>query len=534
MDGELLRLIDSIHRDKAIDKELVFESIEAGLHSAALRHLGASNELVIRIDRETGEITAVDGEEEINPEELGRIAAQTTRQVIIQKIREAERDVVFDDFADRRGAITNGTVSRVEGSTIIVNLGRVEGVLPRYEQIQGETYRTGDRIRALVQDVKKAGSKVKIILSRTHPDLVKRLFEIEVPEISDGVVEIKALAREAGHRTKICVISHDAKIDCVGACVGVRGARIRNIVEELNGEKIDIIRWTEQPDVMIQNALRPAEISSIELNNTRQRAIVIVEEDQLSLAIGRKGQNVRLASKLSGWEIDIMSARQAEVREKVSVRKLGAIPGITQEQVQDLFDFGFRNFRDIAGTEPETLTQIESIDETAAEKIVDYAKENLDIERDLDKRLVAEIEQGEAPEDSTAVEDIRRGDTEAPGVPAGEDQPQAPAPETLAEETPAAAVPVEPAPTVAPAPVEPTGQVGGVPVQPVPVPPAEPVTDEPAEPPATTPAEPVGEVPATPAPVPTQPAVSPDAGVETTEKKAEPGDDETSSDGAVS
>jgi N utilization substance protein A len=278
MNGELLRLVDSIHRDKNIDRDVLLESIAQALASAVRKAYG-SEEIEVTIDPETGTISATDGKEEFDPVSLGRIAAQTAKQVMIQKIREAERDVIYGEFDDRVGQIATGTVQRFEGGALIVNLGKTEGILPRGEQIQGEVYQPGDRIRVMVLDVRKVGPRVKIVLSRTHPDFIVRLFELEVPEVSERVIEIKGLAREPGQRTKIAVSSIDSKVDCVGACVGVRGSRIKNIVDEVNGEKIDIVRWNDSAEVLIMAALKPAEVSSIELDPTNHRARVIVPED---------------------------------------------------------------------------------------------------------------------------------------------------------------------------------------------------------------------------------------------------------------
>ena len=248
----------------------------------------------------------------MDPAELGRIAAQTAKQVIIQKIREAERDSLFDEFEDQRGDLVTGTVQRFEGGAVIVNLGKTDAILPRSEQIPGESYHPNERIRAIILDVRKVGQRVKIILSRTHPDFVRRLFELEIPEIADQIIAIRALAREAGYRSKVAVTSIDTKVDAVGACVGVRGTRIKNIVDELGGERIDIVRWNESLQVLIPNALQPAEIDEVMLCHLLGRAIVLVRDDQLSLAIGRRGQNVRLASKLVGWDIEIMTAEELD------------------------------------------------------------------------------------------------------------------------------------------------------------------------------------------------------------------------------
>ncbi|MEK7288943.1 MAG: transcription termination factor NusA [Planctomycetota bacterium] len=319
MDKEsLLRLVDSLHRDKEIAKEVVFQGIEAALTTAARKHFRSQIAITIQIDRATGEIIAMEGEHRIDPSELGRITAQTAKQVIVQKIREAERDVIYEDYTGRKGSIVGGTIQRFEDSTIIVNLGKTEGFLYKSEQIANEHYNTGERIRAIIFDAKKIGTRVKILLSRAHPDFVRRLFELEVPEIAEGTIEIKALAREAGHRTKIAVASSDANVDCVGACVGVRGARIKNIVDELNGEKIDIIKWSDESETLLPNALKPAEVSGIILSANNRSVTIVVPNDQLSLAIGKRGQNVRLASRLTGWDIDIITETELEEKQKPS------------------------------------------------------------------------------------------------------------------------------------------------------------------------------------------------------------------------
>ena len=304
---DLLRLVDAIQREKDIDREVLFEGLEAALLTALRKKYPETEDLGVLIDRQTGTIRAFCNGREIEARDLGRIAAQTAKQVIIQKIREAEQDVLYGEFEHRIGELITGTIQRFEKGDIIISLGRGEGVMPRTEQVRGENLHVGDRVRAVIGDVRRVGNRVRIILSRNHPDVIRRLFELEVPEIADGIIEIKHLAREPGYRTKIAVASYDPKIDCVGACVGVRGSRIRNIIDELNGEKIDIIRWNDSAEVLIMNALKPAEIVSITLNDEAQEAEVMVAEDQLSLAIGKKGQNVRLAAKLTGWDIKIVS-----------------------------------------------------------------------------------------------------------------------------------------------------------------------------------------------------------------------------------
>jgi N utilization substance protein A len=314
MNGELLRIIDTIHRDRDIDKEVLFEGIETALLTAARRKYGTGETLRVEIDRNSGEVRAFDGSRELQID-FGRIAAQTAKQVIIQKIREAEQDVIYDGFEDRKGELITGSIQRIEGGTLVVNLGnKAEGYIPRHEQIRGETYHVGDRIRCYVLDVKKVGSKVKIILTRSHPDFIAKLFELEVPEVAEKLVVLRRLVREAGYKTKIAVESVVEKVDAIGACVGVRGTRIKNIIEEVGGEKIDIIRYSDDPTELIVNALKPATVNSITLDSDDTKAWVTVDEDQLSLAIGRRGQNVRLAARLTEWDIDIMTDEEAESR----------------------------------------------------------------------------------------------------------------------------------------------------------------------------------------------------------------------------
>ena len=306
---DILRYIDSLARDKEIDKEELFVSIEQAVAIALAKKYGIED-LEIGIDRQSGQWLS---NYEIALEEEGRILAQAVKQSINVKVREAERDRLYAEFEIKIGEIVNGTVQRFEGDTVIVNLGsNMEGILPRGEKVRGEVYNIGDRIRAMVLEVKKVGTRVKVILTRGHRDVVRCLFELEVPEIADGIIDIRRIEREPGYRTKLAVNSGDEKVDCVGACVGVRGTRIKSIIDELGGERIDIIRWSTEPDVLIANALKPAEVSHIELEDSTKKALVLVNEDQLSLAIGRKGQNVRLASKLSGWDIDIMTRAELE------------------------------------------------------------------------------------------------------------------------------------------------------------------------------------------------------------------------------
>jgi len=318
--SDILRIVDALHREKGVDKEIIFTGIEAALLSAAKKKLGMEKNIVIEISRETGEITALDEETPIqNLEGLGRIAALTAKQVMIQKIREAERDVVYDEYVKRAGSLITGTVQRYEKPNVIVSLGKSEGIIPWREQVPGETYNAGERIKCLVLEVKKVGQRVRIVLTRAHPDLLRHLFALEVPEIAERIIEIKDLARDPGHRAKVAVQSIDHKVDCVGACVGIRGSRIKNIVDELNGEKIDIVRWNDSAEVYIMNSMKPAMVNAIELDFDTKHAKVFVEEDQLSLAIGRRGQNVRLASRLTGFAIDLVTGTPDAYEERFQV-----------------------------------------------------------------------------------------------------------------------------------------------------------------------------------------------------------------------
>jgi len=302
--ADIIRFADAVHRERGIDKEIVFSAIEQGLLTAARKRFGEDSVIEVHLDRRTGEIKClVNGRPETMA--FGRIAAQTARQVMSQRIREAERDKNLEEYNRRLGSIVTGTIQRIESGNLIVNMGRVEGIVPRSEQIRGETFKVGDRLRAYLFEVRPQGQRVRIVLSRSRPEFVQKLFALEVPEISDGVIQVKAIEREAGYKTKLAVESLDRKVDPIGACVGVRGSRIRNIIDELNGEKVDILKWEEQPEVMIATALKPAQINSITLNWDTRSADVLVDEDQLSLAIGRRGANVRLASRLAGWEINI-------------------------------------------------------------------------------------------------------------------------------------------------------------------------------------------------------------------------------------
>jgi N utilization substance protein A len=375
MSVDLVRIVDSIHRDKNISKDILFEGIQSALTTAARKHYPDAGEIEVRIDPDSGSIDATKDGVKMDPAELGRIAAQTAKQVIIQKIREAERDSLYDEFEDQRGDLVTGTVQRFEGGAVIVNLGKTDGILPRSEQIPGESYHPNERIRAIILDVRKVGQRVKIILSRTHPDFVRRLFELEIPEIADQIIAIRALAREAGYRSKVAVTSIDAKVDAVGACVGVRGTRIKNIVDELGGERIDIVRWNESLQVLIPNALQPAEIDEVMLCHLLGRAIVLVRDDQLSLAIGRRGQNVRLASKLVGWDIEIMTAEELDEVIDKAVKAFEKIDSVDTELAERLVEQGILSYDDLSVMEiTDLVNTIEGLTEEQTVEIVARAE----------------------------------------------------------------------------------------------------------------------------------------------------------------
>ncbi len=372
MSQELLRIVENIARDKNIEKESIFVDLEEAMISAARKHFGEpESNIVVNIDRSNGHITASKDNEEIDIKRLGRIPAQTAKQVMIQKIRADERDSIYAEFVQRRGEIISGTVVRYESGTVIVNLDRwTEAFMPKGEQIMGQTHRVSERIRCLILDVKETSNQVKIILSRTHPDFIRRLFEVEVPEISEKIIEIRALAREASYRTKVAVISYDEKVDPVGACVGVRGSRIKNIVEELGGEKIDIVRWNESSQVLVANALMPAKVSEIALCFELGRATVVVDEDQLSLAIGKHGQNVRLAARLTGWDIDILTPEEYNLGVERLTSCVKTVEGADDTLVDKLIALGIISVGDLNDVGVEPLVNELKIDAEIAGKLV--------------------------------------------------------------------------------------------------------------------------------------------------------------------
>jgi N utilization substance protein A len=393
MSQDLLRIIDSICRDKNIDRESFVADLENAMSSAIRKAHEDAEAAEVRLDPLNGKISATVDGRPIDVQLLGRIAAQTAKQVIIQKTRERERTSIFDEFTERRGSIVTGTVTREERGNFVVNLGRTEGFLPRSEQIPGEVHNVGERIRVLILDVREQPNQVKIILSRSHPEFIVRLFELEVPEVAERIIELKALAREPGYRTKVAVSSIDSKVDAVGACVGVRGSRIKNIVEELGGEKIDIVRWNESSQILIQNALKPAEVQEIALCFELGKATVVVAEDQLSLAIGKRGQNVRLAARLTGWDVDILTPTEYNKHLETLERIVKAVPGSTDVIVDQLVAMGVVSVGDLDEVGPEPLVNELQVEAELAERIVEAAGEEairLEEEREAAEKAKAE------------------------------------------------------------------------------------------------------------------------------------------------
>jgi N utilization substance protein A len=400
MNAELIRIVDNIAKDKGIEKEAVFLDIEQAIASGLRRQYNVedASEFQVSVARDNGQIRIFRNAEHLPLEAMGRIGAQTVKQVMIQLLRQDERGSIYDEFKDRVGTIVTGTVARFEGPTMIVNLGRVEGIMPRSEQIPGEFHNDGERIQALIVEVRDTPSQVKIILSRSHPELIRRLFEREVPEVGERTIEIKALAREPGARTKLAVSSIDAKVDAVGACVGVRGSRIKNIVEELGGEKIDIVRWNESSQILIANALKPAEVAEVSLCFELGRATVVVNEDQLSLAIGKRGQNVRLAARLTGWDVDILTPQEFQENVERLEKTLRQVPEVTENQdlVDKIIALGLIDVRDIEEVGEQPLVDELGITEELAERMVDVCTEEAKLvvkEQEIKKRTEMEAKE---------------------------------------------------------------------------------------------------------------------------------------------
>ena len=422
---ELLQIAEAVAREKSIDRNIVITAMEDAIAKAARSRYGSETEVKAEINSKTGELrlsrhmlvveTVENPSNQIGleearrhnpaaqigdtiadalpPLEYGRIAAQSAKQVIVQKVREAERDRQYQEYKDRIGDIVNGIVKRVEYGNVVVDLGRGEAIVRRDEMLPRETMRNGDRIRAFIYDVRREARGPQIFLSRTHPQFMAKLFAQEVPEIYDGIVEVKAVARDPGSRAKIAVISRDSSVDPVGACVGMRGSRVQAVVNELQGEKIDIIPWSPDIATFVVNALAPAEVAKVVLDEDRERIEVVVPDQQLSLAIGRRGQNVRLASQLTGWDIDILTEQEESERRQAEFEKRTKVfmEALNVDEVvgQLLASEGFNSVEELAFVEPKELTSIEGFDEGTAEELQTRARDYLaQIEAEFDAKRV--------------------------------------------------------------------------------------------------------------------------------------------------
>jgi N utilization substance protein A len=432
---ELMRIVDGIARDKNIEKEQIYTDIEQAVASGLRKHFNTEDttEFQVTLDRVSGDLSASRNGTPLDIKMVGRIGAQTVKQVMIQLIRQDERGSIYEEYKDRVGTIVTGTIARFEMGNMIVTLGRNEGIMPRSEQIPGESHEPGERIQGLILEVRDAPSGVKIILSRSHPELIRRLFEREVPEVGERTIEIKALAREPGRRTKIAVSSIDSKVDAVGACVGVRGSRIKNIVDELGGEKIDIVRWNESSQILISNALKPAEVAEVSLCFELGRATVIVNDDQLSLAIGKHGQNVRLAARLTGWDVDILTPPEFQAGIARLDQTFKSIEGIVQDHIDKAIALGLIDVRDIEEVgEGPLMEELGLTEEVAVQVIEKCSAEAKIVAVEQEAKKAADAVKKAA--DRKAFEAGARGALANPLL-----TPQAPAPaEEPAETTPAA------------------------------------------------------------------------------------------------
>ncbi len=431
--SDLNRMIEQVGKDKGIDRNIIVDAVVQGMLLAARKKYGTYRDIEAQYNEENGEVelfqfmevvTAeefIDDEVEIpleearklDPEaqlgdsigirldagELGRIAAQTAKQIITQRVRDAERDIIYSEFEQRKGDVASGIVRRIERGAIVVDLGRTEAYIPMREQIPGENFKPGDRVQGYIADVRQTTRGPQIIMSRADKGYLIRLFEMEVPEIYDGIVELKAAAREPGQRAKIAVISKDPSVDPVGACVGMKGSRVQNIVQELKGEKIDIVNWEEEPTRFVCNALAPAEISKVFVNDEDHEMEVVVPDQQLSLAIGKKGQNVRLAARLTGWKIDILSESKSAARTAEAIFNLKLIPDMSDTMAQNIFQSGFGSFQALAESPIEDIMAIPGYD--APEKA---GKLNSDAKALLKKYEDEGLPVPTAPEVAVAVE----------------------------------------------------------------------------------------------------------------------------------
>lgn len=411
MSLHLIEIMRQIERSRKVDRQVVIQAIEAALISASRKNHGTAQDIRVAFNSDTGELLAFLKKmvvEEVHepwneialeearrikpdaklgemvemgmmPSEFGRIAAQTAKQVMLQRVRESERNAIFEEFKQRQGELLNGVVLREENRNLIVDLGDTEALLPGREQVPREFYKAGDRIKVFILDVRRTSRSPQVVVSRSHPGLIRKLFEMEVPEVADGVVEIRAVSREAGARSKVAVVSKDKNVDPVGACVGIKGSRIQSIIRELHGEKIDVIPFAENVETLLTSALQPAKIAQVVLAAENKQATVIVQDDQLALAIGKNGQNVRLASKLLGWKVDIVphSKNQEEMRRRAeeaflkTAPALDKIPGITANLAKKLQEAGYDSVAKFLGKTADQLTEIQGIGPKTAEKIME-------------------------------------------------------------------------------------------------------------------------------------------------------------------
>ncbi len=442
--SDLKRIIEQISRDKGIEKHLLVETIEEAVRSAARKKFGSRRDMEVQFNDELGEVEifqfrmvveeVADEQTEIslqeasaldpgvklhdeigtkmeNISELGRIAAQSAKQVIIQKMKDAELDVIYDMYKDRKGEIVNGIVQRFERGNMIINLGRTDAILPHGEQIPKRSFRQGDRIRALLLDVRQSAREQQLVLSRTSSDFLSKLFEMEVPEIAEGIVKIMGVSREPGFRAKIAVSSSESDVDPVGACVGMKGSRVQNVVQELQGERIDIVPWSPDPAKFVSNAMAPAEVSMVLVDEDKKSLMVVVPDDQLSLAIGRQGQNVRLASKLLGWNIDVKSESRYTKLEEEDFRSLLNIDGVDEDMADILYDGGFRAASDLKGINIDELECLKGMKPERiaklAEAIENYMEFAADESSAAEKDEAAEAPDTEGGPESLHTEKVR-------------------------------------------------------------------------------------------------------------------------------
>jgi len=460
MSGDLTSILRQLQNERNVDRDVLIEAIKAAVTSAWNKSVHHADEVDIELDEDTmqlsvfelktvvdtdnvgpGEVGLAEAREtdpaaavgdtlriEVTPRNFGRIAAQTAKQVIRQRIKDAENRSIFEEFSQRKGNLVTGVVKRYARGNVIIDLGRTEAILPFREQSRLDNYRVGDRTKAFVLDVEETSRNPQVVLSRAAPDFVKELFELEVPEIYDSTIEIKGIAREAGYRTKMAVVSHDSNVDAVGACVGMKGVRVRTIMDELNGEKIDIVKWNPETTVYISNALNPAQIRTIAIDEDAQSATVIVPKDQLSLAIGKKGQNARLAAKLTGWQIDIISDEEASemVADEADelepdegdvdnltgiVEELMQVPGLSEMEALSLIEVGYDSLEAVAASDTETMLAVEGLEPEHAAIICEAAISIVE-KVEAEPGSVSDEPAADESEDAAPDEDVQGRDAE--------------------------------------------------------------------------------------------------------------------------